>query len=244
MKVIAVIPARYKSSRYPGKPMVKICGREMILRVADIVEKVLPRDDIYIATEDQRIFNLGIKAGYNCIMTSDSALTGTDRISEAIINIEADIVINVQGDEPLLDPQDIIDVIGLKKKFMNHVINCTALLTDIEDPSDKKIPKVVFNDHLDLLYMSRSSIPGSKGEVFQGVEYWKQICIYAFTKNELKLFHQSRTKGRLELSEDIEILRFLELGIPVKMHKVKSGTVAVDYPEDIAVVENILLNLR
>ena len=234
---VVVIPARYKSSRFPGKPLAKIKGKEMILHVAEKAEQAIGKENVYIATENQVIANLVKKSGYKVVITSDSCLTGTDRVAEASREINADIFINVQGDEPMIDPEDIKKVIYLKKSNPNHVINCMSQLHNNENSNDKKIPKVVCDLQNNLLYSSRNSIPTKKSEGSKKI--MKQVCIYAFSKEQLNKFYDS-SKTPLEFEEDIEIIRCLEKGIPVKMLKVNKVSYAVDYPEDIKVIEKIL----
>ena len=237
-KVAIVIPARYKSSRFPGKPLAKIKGKEMIIWVAELSEKAAGRENVYIATENQEIVNVAKQYGYKVILTSDSCLTGTDRVAEAALEIDADIIVNVQGDEPLLDPEDIKRVIESKLKHPDHIINCEAYLNSNEDVSDKKIPKVITNLDGELLYSSRNPIPGTKKG--NGKRPKKQVCIYAFSREHLKAFTDHKYKTPLEAEEDIEINRFLELGYKVKMVEVDNITHAVDYPEDIITIETML----
>jgi len=237
-KVAVVIPARYKSSRFPGKPLAKIKGKEMIIRVAEIAEQAVGSANVYVATENEEIVDVVKKYGYKVILTSDSCLTGTDRVAEAALEIDADIIINIQGDEPMLDPNDINKVIQYKMCYPNHVINCMAPLNVRESVEDKKIPKVVASIDDELLYMSRSAIPGTKAG--NGSNPMKQVCIYAFNREELYKYSSVQNKTPLEAQEDIEIVRFLELGHRVKMVKVDGSSHAVDYPEDIEVVEELL----
>lgn len=237
-KVAVVIPARYKSSRFPGKPLAKINGKEMILWVAEISEKAVGKEFTYIATENEDIADLVKEHGYNVILTSDDCKTGTDRVAEASIEIDADIIINIQGDEPMLNYNDILRVIEYKKNNPSFIINCMSDLNSDEDIYDKKIPKVVVDENDNLLYISRSAIPGNKSEKIKKGK--KQICIYAFDKKSLKDFYFRKNKTSLEFEEDIEILRFLEMGHKVKMVKVNGDTYAVDYPSDIKIVESKL----
>ena len=123
MKTVIIIPARFKSSRFPGKPLTPILGKPMILWVAEICAKALPIEFVYIATDDLRIKEVVEEAGFNVVMTSKKAFTGTDRIADAASQIDADIYINVQGDEPLLDPDDILSIIDAKKNHPNEIIN-------------------------------------------------------------------------------------------------------------------------
>jgi 3-deoxy-manno-octulosonate cytidylyltransferase (CMP-KDO synthetase) len=237
-KVAVVIPARYKSSRFPGKPLAKIKGKEMIIWVAEIAKKAVGIENVYIATENEEIVDVVKGYGYKVVLTSDSCLTGTDRVAEAALEIDADIIVNVQGDEPLLDPNDIKRVIESKLKHPDHIVNCEAYLNSTEDVVDKKIPKVITNLKNELMYCSRNPIPGTKEG--NGKRPKKQVCIYAFSREHLKAFTQQTSKTPLEAEEDIEINRFLELGYKVKMVEVDGSTVAVDYPEDINIVESLL----
>jgi 3-deoxy-manno-octulosonate cytidylyltransferase (CMP-KDO synthetase) len=237
-KVAVVIPARYKSSRFPGKPLAKIKDKEMIIWVAELSEKAVGKENVYIATENQEIVDVVKQYGYKVVLTSDSCLTGTDRVAEAALEIDADVIINVQGDEPLLNPKDITRVIDTKLKYPNHIINCEAYLNNNEDVTDKKIPKVITNINGELMYSSRNPIPGTK--TGNGKRPKKQVCIYAFNREHLKAFTNQTSKTPLEAEEDIEINRFLELGYKVKMVEVDGNTVAVDYPKDIKLVENFL----
>ena len=235
-KAVVVIPARYKSSRFPGKPLAKINGKEMILHVAEKAEQAVGKENVYIATENQSISKVVKSAGYKVVLTSDNCLTGTDRVAEAAQEIKADIFINVQGDEPMIDPNDILKVIKAKQANPEYVINCMSNLHPNEDINDKKIPKVICDLRNNLLYSSRNAIPGTKEGNSKGVK--KQVCIYGFSKNQLNKF-KSNIKTPLESQEDIEILRFIENGIPVKMVEVDKVSYAVDYPDDIKVIENL-----
>lgn len=240
MKVIVVIPARYKSSRFPGKPLALLLGKPMILWVAELSAKAVGSENVYIATDDLRIKELVNQAGYQSVMTSNDALTGTDRLAEVAKKIEADIYINVQGDEPLVDPKDIINVIEEKKKYPYEVINAFCPINEHEDPESVNIPKVIFTEDKRLIYMSRSTLPGYKEESNVPQIYYKQVCIYAFNKDELIQYEEFGRKSALEKSEDIEIIRFLEWGQKIRMVSTMSGSLAVDIPEDIEKVEYAL----
>ena len=136
----------------------------MILRVADICKKIVGVKNLYIATDNKLIQNVVSKEGYQAIITSKKCLTGTDRVAEASKKIKSNIIINVQGDEPTIKPGDIKKVINAKKKFPNHVICGFDKINKYENPKNKNLPKVVVNSKNDLIYISRSSIPGSKSE--------------------------------------------------------------------------------
>ena len=232
-----IIPARYKSSRFPGKPLALIQGKPMVIHVCEKAEQAVGRQNVYVATENSEIAEMVKQYGYRVVLTSDTCLTGTDRVAEASKEVTADIIINVQGDEPMIDPQDILKAIEEKKQYPNHVINCMSKLHRDEDSYDKKIPKVVCDIQNNLLYASRNSIPSTKeGEPSNVL---KQVCIYAFTKEQLEIFKDSK-KTPLEKEEDIEIIRCLEKGIPVRMLEVQKVSYAVDFPEDIITIEKKL----
>ncbi len=237
---IIVIPARYGSKRYKGKPLVKILGREMVLRVADICKKVVGSNNVFVATDNKKISNTVSKAGYKYIITSNKCLTGTDRVAEASKKIKSKIYINVQGDEPTINPLDINKIINAKKKFPNHVICGYDKIHSFESPQNKNLPKVVVNSKNELVYMSRSIIPGSKQKKLEKY-YYKQVCIYAFNQKELKLFSKKNKKSEIEKIEDIEILRFFDLNVKIKMIKLNSNSVAVDEKSDVKKAEKVLL---
>jgi len=239
MKVIIVIPARMKSKRFPGKPIKKILGIPMIIRVIRICEKIIKKENIYVATDSKKISNLVKKNGFNSVITSKLHLTGTDRVAEAASKIRGDIFINVQGDEPLISPKDIKIVLEAKIKNRNKIICGFSKINKNEDPRSNSIPKVVINEENELIYISRSPIPGSKKKI---KEYNKQVCIYAFNKSELNLFKNFNRKGKLEAIEDIEILRFFELKKKILMVKTDGNSIAVDYSRDIRKVEKIIIH--
>ena len=238
MSISIIIPARFSSSRYPGKPLVKILGREMILRVADICSKVVNKKNLFIATENKKIAKVVSDAGYNFIMTSKKCLTGTDRVAQAAKKINSKIIVNVQGDEPAIKPSDILKVIKDKIQYPNHVICGYNEVKSYENPNDKNIPKVVFNSKNELIYISRSSIPGSKEKSLK--KYFKQVCIYGFDKKQLNKFVKKKRKSVLEDREDIEILRFFELDTKIKMTKLSSSSIAVDRKNDVKKAEKLL----
>ena len=241
--ILGVIPARYKSSRFPGKPLKDILGKPMIIHVAEKVEKAIGKDNTIIATDDLRIAKVVKEYGYNCIITSDTHKTGTDRLYEVSQKIDAKMYINIQGDEPIINPADIVKIISGKNKFPDKIINGYSLISNIEDPESYNIPKVIFNEENELIYMSRLAIPAIKSGNIKPV-YYKQVCIYAFNKKELKAFGERTKKTTLESFEDIEILRFLEMGYPIKMILTDSISLAVDVPDDILKVENFLKNQK
>ena len=239
MKSVIIIPARYGSSRYKGKPLVKILGREMVLRVADICKKVTGNKYLYVATDSKKISNVVSANGYKYIMTSKKCLTGTDRVAEAAMKIKSKIYINVQGDEPTINPKDIKKIINAKIRYPNHVICGYDRVHKFENPSNTNLPKVVVNSKNELIYISRALVPGSKKKNKDTV-FHKQVCIYAFNKKELKKFLSKNKKSETESIEDIEILRFFDLNIKIKMIRLKSNSVAVDEIKDVKKAEQLL----
>ena len=239
MSTSIIIPARYGSSRYRGKPLVKILGKEMVVRVADICSKIKSAK-VFVATDSKKIANVVKKNGYKYIFTSSRCLTGTDRVAEASKKIRSKIYVNVQGDEPTINPKDIRKVIKTKKKFPNHVICGYDKVHDFENPSSINLPKVVVNSNGELIYISRALVPGKKKNS-QKIQYYKQVCIYAFNKKQLKKFYSMKRKSETESFEDIEILRFFDLNEKIKMVKLNSQSVAVDEIADVKKAEKLLI---
>jgi 3-deoxy-manno-octulosonate cytidylyltransferase (CMP-KDO synthetase) len=243
VRTIIVIPARYKSTRYPGKPLIKLLGKTMIQWVAELSARAVGQENVYIATEDNKIFNTVIEAGYKSIMTSKNCLTGTDRLAEVARKIKADIYVNVQGDEPLVNPKDIQKVIDAKKKYPGEIINSYTVIKKDEDENNINRPKVIFSEDKRLIYISRKAIPGFKEKKNKPLIYYKQVCVYAFNREELLKYGNYGKKSKLELSEDIEILRFFEWGKTIRLIKASSGSLAVDEPRDVKKVEIALKKL-
>ena len=179
-----VIPARYQSTRFPGKPLINLLGKPMILWVAELANKVLPRNDIFIATDNKLIEKEVLNHDFNCINTGN-AITGTDRVALASKSLNYEFFINIQGDEPLINPLDIKKCINLKRKYPNFVINGFNIIGYNEDIHSRNIPKLVTNNQDDLIYISRSLIPSQKAvKSHRNIDYKKQVCIYGFTKKE------------------------------------------------------------
>ncbi len=237
--MIAVIPARYQSSRFPGKPLVLISGLPLVVHVFKKVEQVFDRSQIFVATDDERIQRKCLEFGIQVRMTSNQCLTGTDRVYEAIQPLAEETIISVQGDEPLVHPDDIRTVVRAKEKHNEYIINAMCAIDDRKDIESPNVPKVVVNEMDDLVYMSRAPIPFLKARNVK-VSYFRQVCIYGFNRGQLKSFCERGCKSAIEEPEDIEILRFLDLGIGIKMVRVKQLSVAVDVPEDVGRVESLL----
>lgn len=238
MKTAIIIPARYASSRFPGKPLARILGKELILWVHSIARKVVGDEHVYVATESKKILNFLKRKKINCFMTSKKCMTGTDRIAEVAKKINYKIYINLQGDEPLVSPKDILKIIELKRQNYNEVICGYTKLNKFENPQNKNIPKVLFNEKKKLIYMSRNILPAAKkiGSI-EKINFYKQVCIYAFNKNELHKFSKYNKKSYCEKFEDIELLRFFDLDIPIRMLKTSKSSLAVDIADDIKLIE-------
>jgi len=213
----------------------------MVLWVAEACEQAVGNHQVVIATEDRRIFDIASLAGFQAAMTSRDALTGTDRVAEVAAEIGGLTVVNVQGDEPLVSPEDILKVARVHQENRDYVVNGYTHLSAEEDPNRPTIPKLVLDQHEQLLYASRAPIPSSKEprSVMRN-QFLKQVCIYGFSTQQLERFSRRGTKTPLEKSEDIEVLRFIELNQPVKMVRLENRGVAVDEQADVLPAEEAL----
>ncbi len=238
MKIIGVIPARYQSSRFEGKPLADICGKPMIWWVYNQAKKVDDFSEVYIATDDDRIKNTCEQYKMNVIMTSSEHPTGTDRVGEVARKIPADLYVNIQGDEPLIEPETIKKAI--EPFYTNSDLKISNLMTEIKDPVDVinfTVPKVITNRDGIGIFLTRSAAPYPKGKI--DYRFFKQVCIYGFTPDTLEFYCKS-PRGAVESIEDIEILRFIENGYKVQFIEVLSDTVAVDTKKDLEKVINII----
>jgi 3-deoxy-manno-octulosonate cytidylyltransferase (CMP-KDO synthetase) len=238
MKILLVIPARYQSSRFPGKPLTNILGKTMLLRVYEKCAAAFPEEDIYVATEDARIVEYCKAQNIKAVLTSDNCLTGTDRVAEAAETLGADVYINVQGDEPVFNPDDITLLLEKVKENPDQVYCGYCEIEDEAMYVSRSTPKMVMGLKGQLLYMSRNAIPASKTGVFTFA--YRQVCAYSFPKEALKIYKAAGRKTPLEQEEDLELLRFLEMGYPVQTVKMSAASIAVDHPEDvIKVIERL-----
>ena len=235
MKIVGVIPERYQSSRFPGKPLTIICGKPMIYWVYQQVIKVKELDDVFVATDDERIRETCEKYKMKVLMTSDLHQTGTDRLGEVAKKIEADFYINIQGDEPLIEPETIRKILIYKMENPEvRVINSITPIYDKREILSDTCVKVITNNCDDGIYLSRSAIPYPKKK--QEIIYYKHLGLYGLSREAL-FFFANTERGKIEKIEDIEMLRFIENGINIKFITVDSTTIAVDRPEDVAYVE-------
>lgn len=233
-----IIPARYESSRFPGKPLVEICGVSLIERVWRQCVKGIRKDKVFVATDDKRIYTHVESFGGQVVETSRGCLTGTDRVYEAAKKLGLDNVINIQGDEPLINPDDIKLFVEKMLESPQKIFNGMTEILSEEEFRSSTVPKVVATPAGRLMYMSRAAIPTTKQ--FEFKKSFKQVCIYAFPMSALSEFVKDGVKTPVEEIEDIEILRFLEKGFDVGMIEVTKNSLAVDIPEDIEKVERAL----
>ncbi|MFL0163852.1 3-deoxy-manno-octulosonate cytidylyltransferase [Candidatus Clostridium helianthi] len=241
MNIIGIIPARYKSSRFEGKPLADIHGKPMIWWVYNQAIKVKEFSSVYVATDDERIEKVCEDLDINVIMTSDKHPTGTDRVGEVARKIKADIYINIQGDEPTIKPETIRKAIEPFYNDSNEIL-VTNMMTEIKksyEIVDNTVPKVVVNKEGCGVFLSRLPIPYPKGG---DCKYYKQVCVYGFTPKALEFYCNSE-RGNIESIEDIEILRFIEAGYKVKFIETDHDTVAVDTKKDLERVRRIIKNI-
>lgn len=238
MKFAVIIPARYSSSRLMGKPLINLKGLPMIVRTYGQCAKAVDKKFIYVATDDKRIKKVCDKHNIKVIMTSRKCLTGTDRVYEASKTVSAKTYINVQGDEPLFNPSDLLKLIKESRKFQNDVITGYCEIIDKKQFFDVNVPKVIVSQDSHILYASRAAIPYNKKKKF--IKAWRQVCAYAFPKKKLQLFSSKKRKTPIENIEDLEYLRFLELGMKLRALKMSKKSIAVDIKEDLVLVNKRL----
>ena len=234
MKIIAVIPARYASTRFPAKLMQDLGGKTVILRTYEAAKNTNLFDDVFVVTDSDLIFNEIVSHNGKAIMSVKEHESGSDRIAEAIENLEVDIVINVQGDEPFINAEPLAQVIEIFKNDADKKVDLASLMTEIQNEDDINNPnnvKVVVDQNNFALYFSRSVIPYPR-EQNVGVRYFKHIGIYAFRKQALTDFYSLPMKS-LEASEKLEQLRYLEYGKRIKMVETNHVGIGIDTIEDL-----------
>jgi len=244
-KIIGIIPARYGSTRFPGKPLVTIQGKSLIQRTYENALLCKSLTTVVVATDDDRIYEHMLSFGGNVVMTSESCVNGTDRLVEVIernpIYQDAFIIVNIQGDEPCLEPDIVEKVIEQLLKSPSAVMSTAVMkLTNKEDALSSSVVKCVLDQQGNVLYFSRSLIPGSKSQEFNpATTYYKHLGIYVYRKEFLLRYpHLSSTP--LQLTEDLEQLKVLEHGFRITAAVVESKSIGVDNPEDIKKVEQLL----
>jgi 3-deoxy-manno-octulosonate cytidylyltransferase (CMP-KDO synthetase) len=245
MNIVAIIPARMASSRFPNKPMVEILGMPMIGHVYHRSKMCTKLNDVWVATCDQTIVDYIESIGGNAVMTADTHQRASDRAAEALLKIEEmtgnsiDYVAMIQGDEPMLAPQMIDDLVApvLQDPGL-QVTNLIEMIHSQDDFENANVVKVVLDQEGFALYFSREPIPSRK-KYTGDIPMWKQLGIILFSRNAL-LDYTRMTPTALEIIESIDMNRFLEHGIKIKMIPTVNKTCGVDVPEDIAVVVPLL----
>lgn len=238
-KIIAVIPARYQASRFPAKLMQMLGNKTVITTTYQNVVNTQLFHEVFVATDSEIIFNEIEKNGGKAVMTSQHE-TGSDRIAEAIKNIDCDIVVNVQGDEPFLKKEPLKQLIQVFDNDFNKEISLASLKIKLKEEEEINNPnnvKVITDQYGFALYFSRLPIPYPREP--KGVEYFKHIGVYAFRKEALMAFAKMQMKP-LEIAEKIECLRYLEHGMKIKMIETNFVGVGIDTPEDLQKARNIL----
>ena len=243
MKIIAMIPARYSASRFPGKLMKDLGGKPVILRTYEAALHTNLFDDVYVVTDSDIIFNTIRNAGGKAIKSDKEHECGSDRIAEAVENIEVDIVVNVQGDEPFIDSKSLAKLIHVFKEDLKEEIDLASLKVqitkkeDIENPNNVKVITDVNNL---AIYFSRSVVPFHRDENVN-VKYYKHKGVYAFRKQALLDFYNTPMTP-LEAAEKIEAIRYQEIGKKIKMVETDVEAVGIDTPEDLEKAINHLKN--
>lgn len=241
MRVVGVIPARYGSTRLPGKPLKEICGKPMLVWVYERVRQAKRLDAVYVATDDERIEGMCREYGMPVVMTSPSHPTGANRLQEVSETVKADFYVQLNGDEPLLDPS-LVDAavpesVELKEAFGTNIITRMHSPSEVMDPANIK---VVFDESFQALYMSRTPIPYP----FKSIEfeYYKHVGILGYNKKMLD-FYRDSVPGRFEKIEGIDTLRFIDYGKKLQFIEVEHcRTLSVDTEKDLERVRRIMEN--
>ena len=240
MKILGIIPARYASTRFPGKPLTIINGKPMIQRVYEQSLKAELLTDVVVATDDQRIYDAVIAFGGKVMMTSSEHNSGTDRCCEIVEKIENqyDAVVNIQGDEPFINPEQINQIASLISTEESQIASLCKPIKDEDELFDENVVKVVFDKNNNALYFSRQTIPflrkADKNAMswMQQRTFYKHIGIYAYKVNVLKEIANLPQSG-LELSECLEQLRWLENSYEIKMGTTEFESYSIDTPQDV-----------
>ena len=231
MKIVGIIPARYESSRFPGKSLIDLRGKSMIQRVYEGAVKALKLDRVIVATDDKRIYNEVVRFGGKVEMTSADHTTGTERCGEVAMGLDADIIVNIQGDEPLVDHRQLDILCGA---FKDDSVQIATLAIKKVTPEDLQNPnriKIVLDKNRDALYFSRSPIP-SAINTSESFDFYRHIGLYAYRTEILKDLVQLEVTA-LEKSESLEQLRWMYHGFKVRIVETDIETPNIDVPEDV-----------
>ncbi|MEB3016682.1 3-deoxy-manno-octulosonate cytidylyltransferase [Capnocytophaga ochracea] len=234
MKLIAMIPARYGATRFPAKLMQDLCGKPVIVHTYERVADTRLFDEVYVVTDDDRIEKVIREVGGKVIRSKKEHNSGSDRLAEASRDLDVDIIVNVQGDEPFTDKENLQKVIDIFAKDLTKSIAVASLMERITDPDDIANPnnvKVVVNKFGEALYFSRNIIPFPRDPNTK-VSYYKHIGIYAYRKEALQQFTEL-PPSLLEETEKLEQLRYLENGFKIRLALTDIPTIGIDTPEDL-----------
>jgi len=244
VETVAVIPARFGSTRFPGKPLAQILGKPMVIWVLERAWEISGVTRVIVATDDERIAGAVRKAGGEAVMTSPFCPTGSDRIHEATRDLACDIVVNLQGDEPALNPEAVGRLVTMMMQDQSLQMSTLASpLSSFEEYENPNVVKVVLGAGNRCLYFSRSPIPHLRGCALNEAPVYRHAGVYGFRKEFLAQF-TSWPQGRLEKAESLEQLRALERGVEIRAVMADWPKVAVDTPADIARAEAALLALE
>ena len=233
MKVIAMIPARYGATRFPAKLMQDLCGKPVIVHTYQRVKDTQLFDEVYVVTDDDRIEKAISEVGGRVIRSKKEHNSGSDRLAEASQDLPVDIIVNVQGDEPFTNKENLEKVIDIFAKDVDKTVDVASLMEVITEPEEIANPnnvKVVVNRQNEALYFSRSVIPYQRADV--GVPYYKHIGIYAYRKAALQRFTEL-LPSVLEETEKLEQLRYLENGYKIRLALTNIPTIGIDTPDDL-----------
>jgi 3-deoxy-manno-octulosonate cytidylyltransferase (CMP-KDO synthetase) len=245
LRAVAIIPARYGSSRFPGKPLVELNGKTLVQRVWEAAMNAKTLDKVIVATDDERITRHCEAIGAEFILTSPELPTGTDRVEAAYrtMNVSADVILNIQGDEPLLKSELIDQLVVALEHSSADVATPIKKITSIEELFNPTIVKVALRNDFTALYFSRSTIPHYRGIEHEywlaHYQYWKHIGLYAYRPNALKRFVEL-AQSPLEIAESLEQLRLFTDGAVFQCIETECELIAVDTPED---AERVRANL-
>lgn len=241
VKVVVVIPARYGSTRLPGKPLVSLAGRPMIRYVYERARQAQTVARVIVATDDQRIVDAVQEFGGEAVITRADHRTGTERVAEVAAREEGDVFVNVQGDEPLIDPVSIDTAVGaLMEEPAAQIATVATPVRYAGDIMDLNVVKVVLDFDGNALYFSRAPIPWVRDTQSKvHVKYWKHLGLYVFQRDAL-LEYPTLPLGELERVEQLEQLRWMENGWKIRVAEVAHDAVSVDVPEDVARVERLM----
>jgi 3-deoxy-manno-octulosonate cytidylyltransferase (CMP-KDO synthetase) len=237
MKILGIIPARFASTRFPGKPLVDIAGKSMIQRVYEQAKKCPHLSEVIIATDDNCIFEHVDNFGGKAIMTSADHQSGTDRCAEvALKHAEYDVIINIQGDEPYIDPEQITKLISCFNDAGTQIATLIKKISTNEELHNTNSPKVIINKNSEAIYFSRSPLPHIRGQEpqnwLQHFTYFKHIGIYGYRADILQQITKLPVSS-LEKAESLEQLRWIENGYKIKVAETEIETIAIDTPDDL-----------